>query len=126
MKLALAILVAALEVATVPAQTRDAGPWWPNPLWGEGDQAGGSNWITAEKVLEAVRLVKNGRIYELGQVYEKSMPSSGQRTYALLSPEARLTLFPEPTLSSPTTSSSAPRSARWERSSTGRVTSGCA
>jgi kynurenine formamidase len=68
------------------AQTRESGPWWPNPLWGKDDQAGGSNWITPDKVLEAVRLVKTGKIYEVGRVYEQGMPSFGQRTYALLSP----------------------------------------
>ena len=94
MKLALALLVAGLEARALHAQTRDAGPWWPNALWGEGDQAGGSNWITPEKVLEAIRLVKTGRIYEVGQVYEKNMPSFGQRTYALLSPGGPTYSFP--------------------------------
>ena len=94
MKLTLAILVAALSAGAVHAQTRDAGPWWPNLLWGPEDQAGGSNWITAEKVLEAVRLVKTGRIYEVGEVYEKNMPSFGQRTYALLSPGGPTYSFP--------------------------------
>ena len=82
-------LLAAFFIAAAggsEAQTRDSGPWWPHPTWGRGDQAGASNWITAEKVLEAVRLVKTGRIYEIGQVYEKGMPMFGQRTFALLSP----------------------------------------
>src|SRR3972149_11432791 len=94
MRLALLFLTAALSTVTTFAQTRDAGPWWPHPLWGEGDQAGGSNWITPEKVLEAIRLVKTGRIYEVGQVYEKNMPSFGQRTYALLRPGGPTYSFP--------------------------------
>ena len=94
MKFALTFLVAALEAKAVLAQTRDAGPWWPSALWGAEDQAGGSNWITPEKVLEAVRLVRTGRIYEVGQVYEKNMPSFGQRTYALLSPGSPTYSFP--------------------------------
>ena len=61
---------------------------------GRGDQAGASNWITPEKVLEAVRLVKTGKIYEIGQVYEKGMPLFGQRTYALLSPGGPTYSFP--------------------------------
>ncbi len=48
------------------AQTRDEGPWWPHPIWGPEDQAGGSNWITPAKVLEAIKLVKTGKTYELG------------------------------------------------------------
>lgn len=86
MKTAVASIVLVLLADAALAQTRQAGPWWPNPRWGAGDQAGASNWITPEKVLEAMRLVKAGRIYEIGQVYERGMPLYGQRTYALLSP----------------------------------------
>ena len=93
MRIAVASTILVLFAGTALAQTRDAGPWWPNALWGSGDQAGGSNWITPEKVLEAVRLVKTGKIYEIGQVYEKGMPSFGQRTYALLSPGVPPTRF---------------------------------
>lgn len=67
-------------------QTRETGPWWPHPLWGAEDQAGASNWITPEKVLEAVKLVETGRIYELGQVYERGMPIFGERTYSMMIP----------------------------------------
>lgn len=75
-------------VASAPAhaQTREQGPWWPHPIWGADDQAGASNWITPEKVLEAVGLVESGRIFELGQVYERGMPVFGERTYALMIP----------------------------------------
>jgi kynurenine formamidase len=92
MKLPLLVLMT-LESAAL-AQTREAGPWWPSALWGAGDQAGGSNWVTPEKVIEAVRLVKSGRIYDVGQVYEKSMPSFGQRTYSLISPGNPTYSFP--------------------------------
>ena len=86
MRIRLVPAILLLSAASALCQTRDAGPWWPHPTWGRGDQAGGSNWITPDKVLEAVRLVKAGKIYEVGQVYEKSMPLFGGRTYALLSP----------------------------------------
>jgi len=68
------------------AQTREKGPWWPHPIWGPEDQAGASNWITPEKVLQAVKLVGTGQIYELGQVYERGMPVFGERTYSLMIP----------------------------------------
>jgi kynurenine formamidase len=68
------------------AQTRDSGPWWPHPIWGADDEAGGSNWITPEVVLRAAQLVETGKVYELGQVYEYGMPLFGQRTYALTIP----------------------------------------
>jgi kynurenine formamidase len=86
MRIAVASTIVLLSAGTTLAQTREAGPWWPNPGWGAGDQAGASNWITPDKVLDAVGLVKAGKIYEIGQVYEKGMPLFGQRTYALLSP----------------------------------------
>jgi kynurenine formamidase len=65
------------------AQTRAAGPWWPNAEWGPMDQAGASNRITPEKIVAAFRLVTTGRVYEIGQVYERGMPLGGTRDYAL-------------------------------------------
>lgn len=71
-----------LCVTPVEAQTRDEGPWWPSALWGPDDQAGASNWITPQKVLEAVALVETGQVYELGYPYQRGMPLLGERTYA--------------------------------------------
>ena len=68
------VAVLALVPGLVTGQTREKGPWWPHPIWGAGDQAGGSNWITPSKIMEAIQLVKEGKTYELGQVYEKGMP----------------------------------------------------
>jgi kynurenine formamidase len=70
------------------SQDREAGPWWPHPIWGPDDQAGGSNWITPEVVLRATQLVTTGKVYELGQIYEAGMPLFGQRTFALTIPGA--------------------------------------
>jgi kynurenine formamidase len=47
------------------------------------DQAGASNRITPEKIVAAFRLVQTGRVYEIGQVYEREMPLTGTRGYAL-------------------------------------------
>jgi len=84
------VICCSLLAATVPlvGQTREKGPWWPHPIWGAEDQAGASNWITPEKVLQAVQLVETGKIYELGQVYERGMPLFGERTYTLMIPGA--------------------------------------
>jgi hypothetical protein len=68
------------------AQTREQGPWWPHAQWGAGDQAGASNWITPEKILAATALVKTGRLFELGHVYERGMPMVGSRSYNLFIP----------------------------------------
>jgi kynurenine formamidase len=70
------------------AQTREKGPWWPHPVWGKDDQSGGSNWITPEKILEALRLVKTGQVYEIGQIYSRSMPLFGSRTYSMFIPSS--------------------------------------
>ncbi len=61
-------------------------PWWPNTEWGAGDQAGASNWITPDKILKAMTLVKTGKYYELGNIYEQNMPMSGARQYKLVIP----------------------------------------
>jgi len=70
----------------ISAQTKSEGPWWPNKQWGAGDQAGGSNWITPEKILKAMSLVKKGKTLELGNVYERGMPLIGQRSYNIFIP----------------------------------------
>ncbi|MGE0553623.1 MAG: cyclase family protein [Gemmatimonadales bacterium] len=82
----LPLLLCCVALPTADAQTREAGPWWPHPIWGKDDRAGSSNWITAEKVLASMALVRTGRIYELGQVYEAGMPIFGSRTYTLTIP----------------------------------------
>jgi hypothetical protein len=78
----------AAQAQTVPA-TGAAGSekWWPSK-WGEGDEAGASNHITPEKVLDSVRLIRDGKIYRLGRVYEQGMPLFGQRSFALHIPGA--------------------------------------
>lgn len=63
-----------------------AGPkWWPS-RWGADDQAGASNWITPEKILDAAKLIKTGKTYELGRIYESTMPKFGDRAFALRIP----------------------------------------
>ncbi len=68
------------------AQTREQGPWWPNPVWGPQDQSGGSNWITPEKVLKSLSLVRTGKVFELGHPYEWGMPLVPNRSYHLYIP----------------------------------------
>jgi kynurenine formamidase len=45
----------------------------PSP-WGPGDEEGASNTQTPAKVLEAKKLIKSGKVYNLGHVYEPVMP----------------------------------------------------
>jgi hypothetical protein len=56
--------------------------WWPS-RWGPNDEAGASNWMTPEKVLEAIKLIKTGKVYRLGRVYEPGMPARPGRTWKL-------------------------------------------
>lgn len=63
-------------------QTRAKGPWWPSPH-GARDQAGNSNYVTPEKIMKALRIPKTGQVYELGRIYEGSMPQFGSRPYYL-------------------------------------------
>ena len=77
------LFVAALLPGALAAQTREAGPWWPHTEWGAMDQAGASNRITPEKIVQALTIVKTGRVYEIGQVYERGMPLGDTRDFAL-------------------------------------------
>ena len=62
-------------------------PWWPSS-WGDKDEAGASNWITAEKVMSATQLIEAGKIYELGRQYDSEMPLFGERVFSLRIPGA--------------------------------------
>lgn len=67
-------------------QAQGTESWWPHPIWGAEDQAGGSNWMTPEKVLEALSIIKTGKTYELGFMYKNEMPLPGNREYELTIP----------------------------------------
>jgi kynurenine formamidase len=60
-------------------------PWWPSP-WGPTDEAGASNRITPAKVLEATRLIRTGRIFALGRIYEHGIPTFGNRHLSITIP----------------------------------------
>lgn len=59
--------------------------WWPSP-WGPEDEAGASNRITPEKVLQAAKLIKKGKIYRLGMDLEGGIPLFGKRHVSLTIP----------------------------------------
>ena len=75
---------------TPAAQAQDAATpvgakWWPSK-WGPTDEAGASNHITPEKILDAMKSIKSGKVYEMGRLYEASMPKFGQRAFSLRIP----------------------------------------
>jgi kynurenine formamidase len=59
--------------------------WWPTEF-GADDQAGATNYITPEKRLEAVQLVKQGKVATLGMQYHSRIPVFPGRTFALSIP----------------------------------------
>ena len=61
--------------------------WWPHPIWGEGDEAGATNWYKKpEIVLRAMAQIKQGKTIMLGHKYEPAMPLLLGRDYALRIP----------------------------------------
>lgn len=58
----------------------EQGDWYPSP-WGADDERGAANLLTHDKVLEATKLIKEGRIYQLGRTYDSQMPLFGDRSY---------------------------------------------
>lgn len=75
------------QAAEPPLQYAQAttAAWWPS-RWGKDDEAGATNWITPEKVLDAVKMIKDGKVYKIGRTYETGMPMFGARVFALRVP----------------------------------------
>ncbi|MEX0711668.1 MAG: hypothetical protein WD278_04925, partial [Pirellulales bacterium] len=74
---------ATFALAQQPGGETPIGPkWWPSP-WGADDQRGAANLLTAEKVLEANQLISQGKVYQLGRLYEHGMPIPGKRHFSL-------------------------------------------
>ena len=61
--------------------------WWPHPLWGEGDEAGSTNWYTQpEIVMRALAQIKEGKAAKIGHDYVSGMPLFGERKFSLRIP----------------------------------------
>jgi kynurenine formamidase len=87
-----AVIFAATTVAglTTSATLGQSDRWYPS-RWGADDQRGAANRITPAKVLQAKELIKQGRVYQLGRVYEAGMPLPTTRHYSLHIPQAYVT-----------------------------------
>jgi kynurenine formamidase len=70
-----------MMMPTRPAANGEArSGWWPSK-YGAEDQAGALNEITPGKVLEAVRLVRQGLVYDLAHVLHQDIPAFPGRTF---------------------------------------------
>jgi kynurenine formamidase len=65
--------------AAAAAQRRD---WFPS-RWGPQDEIGAANLLTPQKVLEAIRLVREGKTYRLGIVVDRNTPAFPPRSVAV-------------------------------------------
>ncbi len=81
----IAICTLMISASPAHAQTPTGSRWWPSE-WGPDDQRGAANRLTPDKVIEAVGLIKEGKIYRLGRVYEFGMPLFGNRHFSLTIP----------------------------------------
>jgi kynurenine formamidase len=79
------LLVAGGLMAAALDETPIGSKWWPS-RYGPDDQRGAANLQTPEKVLQAVKLIKTGRVYQLGHLYENGMPVPGNRHFSLTIP----------------------------------------
>jgi kynurenine formamidase len=73
------------EKAPADAETPIGPKWWPSEF-GPDDQRGAANRQTAKKVLEAKDLITEGKVYQLGRLYEAGMPVFGKRHFSLTIP----------------------------------------
>ena len=78
------LFAAMVSISIAPAQNDR---WYPS-RWGANDQRGAANRLTPAKVVEARDLIKQGKVYQLGRVYEAGMPMFGTRHYSLRIPQA--------------------------------------
>src|SRR6478609_11958738 len=79
---------AAAAAAETPPEGWPMSQKWFPARWGATDQAGASNLMTPAKALEAAALMKTGKVYSLGRVYEAGMPFFGTRGWNLKIPGA--------------------------------------
>ncbi len=63
--------------------------WWPHPRWGEGDEAGSTNWYTQPEVVNrALAMISAGNVRRIGHPYRAEMPLFGARNFTLRIPGA--------------------------------------
>ncbi len=75
----LAAIALAATLSASPALAQD----WTKSKWGPDDEIGAANLITPESVLEAAKLVKTGKTYNLGIIVDPTVPAFAPRTMSI-------------------------------------------
>jgi len=72
----LIMALVAVSFLCMAGQAMAENKYMPKPSkWGPDDQIGNANYLTPKKVLEAVKLVKEGKVFDLGNEYYKGFPA---------------------------------------------------
>ncbi len=79
------VLLIGLGLGQTSPETPIGPKWWPSE-WGPEDQRGAANRVTSKKVQEAAALIRTGKVYQLGRLYEHGMPLPGKRHFSLTIP----------------------------------------
>jgi len=75
-------LGSSLFFMAAPAAAFDLDQYIPKTSkWGPDDEIGNCNYLTPQKVLEAISLIKEDRVIDLGQVYFEGVAAYPPRTY---------------------------------------------
>lgn len=62
---------------------------WQKSKWGEDDTIGAANYLSADRILEAARLVTEGKTYSLGVELNRDFPAYGARFFDITVMEPR-------------------------------------
>jgi kynurenine formamidase len=80
------LLATTLLTASAGALAQDE---WQNSKWGKDDTIGAANYLSADKILEAAMLIKEGKSYSLGVELNRDFPAYGTRFFDITVIEPR-------------------------------------
>jgi len=80
------LLLAAQSPSALAVNDEPLTDKWAPSEWGPNDKAGSANRRTAQSVLKAMKLVKQGKVATLGKVYQQDAPGFGSRGWRMTIP----------------------------------------